>query len=351
MRAIAWGTERVSSINFDSRRFFYEGNDGRAKLLLDAFDLYGNHSMVCMTEVEPLYGKLRQDKPFLGTLLKHLEPLKEKGRMGYVAVVLLMVRELWKKPHSVRVLRVGGSSADVLSMEMAGILKTFHPDSLLYCMSRDGIRLLPVDNIFSIPMELKELPLMQKQFAVLLLDDVTGEVSPELVHSLLPALRTFGWFFCLTAREELMAECLKAMPQMEKLPMEGELCLLTQEFSHEDWARAWLETPQGKMEQWKREAARRLELLRADIEQLGSMDEDERDHVLRRAKEFEFSVAEMYPSLASVDAKMLATQLREALIDWRLGNAEKVRVKACFTALQEDLRRYHDIEDEWEWKN
>ena len=333
----------MSAINFDDRCFFYVGNDGRAKLLLDAFDLYGNHSTVSMTEVEPRYGKLRQDKPFLGTLLKHLDTLKEKGRMGYVAVVLLMVRELWKKPHPVRILRVGGSSADALSMETAGILNAFHPDNLLYCMSRDSIRLLPVDNIFSIPMELKELPLLQQQFAVLLLDDTRGEVSPEMVHSLLPTLHPFGRFFCLTAREELMAECLKAMPQVERMPMEGNLCLLTQELSHEDWARAWLETPQGKMEHWKREAARRLELLRVDIERLESCGKGQQEDILRRAKEFEFSVAEMYPFLTSIDGKMLATQLREALIDWYLGNAEKARVEACFAALQEDLRRYHDV--------
>ncbi|MBQ7479490.1 MAG: hypothetical protein IJT01_11480 [Selenomonadaceae bacterium] len=341
----------MSSIKFDNRRFSYVGNDGRAKLLLDAFDIYENHSTISMTEVEPRYGKLRQDKPFLGTLLKHLEPLKEKKRMGYAAVVLLMVRELWKKHHAVRVLRVGGSSVDALSMESAAILKTFHPDSLLYCMSRDGIRLLPVDNIFSIPMELKDLPLMQQQFAVLLLDDTRGEVSPELVHSLLPTLHPFGRFFCLTAREELMAECSKAMPQLEKMPMEGNLCLLTQELSHEDWARAWMETPQGKLEHWKREAARCLELLRVDTERLESCGGGQQEDILRRAKEFEFSVAEMYPSLASIDAKMLATQFREALIDWHLGNAEPTRVKACFAALQEDLRRYHDIGNEWEWEN
>ena len=341
----------MSTINFDNRLFFYVGNDGKAKLLLDVSDIYGNHSPVSMTGLEAAYGKSRQDRPFLDTLMKHLESLKKKGRMGYVAVMLLMVRELWKKPRAVRVLRVGGSSADGLSTETAEILKAFHPDNLLYCMSRDGIRLLPMDNVFSVPMELKELPLMQQQFAVLLLDDMAGDVSPELVHALLPTLRPFGRFFCLTAREELMAECAKVIPQLEKMPMEGNLCLLTQELSHEDWARAWMETPQGKLEHWKREAARCLELLRVDTERLESCGGGQQEDILRRAKEFEFSVAEMYPSLASIDAKMLATQFREALIDWHLGNAEPTRVKACFAALQEDLRRYHDIGNEWEWEN
>lgn len=335
----------MSTIIFDNRRFFYTGDDGCRQLLLDISDIYGNHSAVSMMQVEEGYGQLRQEKPFKAVLMKHLEILKKDADkpFGYVLVLLLLMRELLKKPRPLQVLRVGGSASDLFSLSLAEILQEFHPDSLLCCMSSDDNRSSVVDNIICLPMNMKGVQLKNQQFSALLLDDMGGEIVSETVAGILPALQPWGQFFCLTAKEDLIDACCRALPDVERLNTEGAFSLLVQECTYDDWAKVWGTTSEGRLSQEKMGIGLNLDWLCLEVESLEQMEESRIERMMQHAKELEVSLADIYPSLASVDAKMLAVQFRETLIDWHLGNAGVQRVRAGFAALRDELLRYHDI--------
>ena len=332
----------MSMISFDGRRFFYTGADGKAIILLDAHDVYGNHSAVSMVQqMDASYGQTRQDKPFWGTLMKNLEPLKEQKRLGYILVLLLIMRQLWKKPRPIKVLRVGGSASDAFSEALTNILRAFHQDSLLCCME-SGSNAASAPGVLVLPLDMKGGRLMQGQFSVILLDDMQGEMRPELVVNLLPLLEPWGRFFCLTDKSELLVTCQNLLSEARTLQAEGSLSLLTQVCTGKDLARVFRLTPEGKLIRAKKEIKQRLESLLIEIESLEYLDGKEVERMMCSAKELESSLCEIYPSLVSVDVKRLATQLREAMIEWRLGNAKVQRVRECLLALWEDWQRYEE---------
>lgn len=342
---VCWaiGDEELAGISFDNGRIIYTGYAGEVRLLLDMADVFKNHSRVCMIKVEPHYGDTRQDGPFIEVLLNHLEPFKKTGQFGYYAIILLLVSELCKKPYPVRILRVGASSEDVFCSELSKILNEFHPKSRLCCMS--DVANTPIeDNVLSLPKDLKGVELRQRQFSVLLLDDIKGEVSLEEIDRLLTALRPSGRLFCLTAREEMKEACQRALPGIEKIRAENNLWLLTKECSYQEWKSALFRTPEGRVANKKPEIALRLGILNFDMGMLEHMEDRQIRSMLHDAKELEISLVAIDHSLASTDAKLLATRFHEALIDWCLGSVTPERARACFAALQEELMRHHDID-------
>jgi len=198
-------------------------------------------------------------------------------------------------------------------------------------------------NIMSLPKDMKGVKLMQKQFSALLLDDMKGELEPEVVAEVLPSLRPFGHFFCLTSQNDLKDACFKVLPDADSMYTEGEFFLLEQACPYEEWTRAWENTPEGRMVREKAGLELKMRQLQMDVDDLEFMEERRARRMIQHAKALEFSVAEIYTSLASADAKPLTAQFREALLDWYLGNADMQRVRASFKVLWDDLLRHHDI--------
>lgn len=332
----------MGMIRFNGRRFTYKDDDGKEDLLLELDDLYGNHSSVSMNQHMDNYGQTQQDEPFRDALMKHMELFKGKRQPGYVLILLLILRGLFKKPCPVKVLRAGGSASDDFSVELAKILHAFHLDSLLCCLGKD-MAAAPAENILSLPLEMKGLKLMQEQFSVILLDDMQGEVKPEMVTDLLPALLPWGRFFCLTANQELLSVCRKLLPEAKIMRAEGDFFLLFRECSGEELDRVRSLTHEGELARVKAEIGHRLSYLSMDVKRLEYLEEKGMRRMMQASKELELYLAEIYPDLASVDAKMLATQFREALIDWQLGTTGPKRVRDVFAVLQAELMRYSDI--------
>ena len=341
----------MGRVIYSGGRFLYCGDDGEQRLLLNALDVYGNHSHVSMVELVPAYEEETGEEKglFFRTLMEHVKALDGEGRLGYVMVLLLMVRMLWRKQRALHVLRVGGSAVDSLSMHLSEVLEEFDAGSWLYCVSADKA-VSTRGNVLTIHGDPRRLPSTGgPRFDVLLLEEEPGGLPRETVRGLLPLLRPFGWFFCMAGEAEVMQACREAVPGMERLHAEGNRWLLTGELSHDAWETAWRVSPQGRLAMKKDELGKRMELLRDQVAGLEFLGRDAGDRLLREAKWLEILLAEVYSSLASVDAKMLAAQFREALIDWRLGNAETERVKRSFAALRADLRRYHDMGIGREW--
>ena len=335
----------MSMIVFNTGKFIYTGDDGKRRILLNVSEICGNHSAVGMNQqIGQSRGKAGDEDSFLSALMKHIEVLKGigAGQGGYILLTLLLLNDLCKRPHPVKVLRVGGSSSDLLSLELSKILREFHPDSMLCCMCDDDRRAVE-KNIMSLPKDMKGVKLMQKQFSALLLDDMKGELEPEVVAEVLPSLRPFGHFFCLTSQNDLKDACFKVLPDADSMHTEGEFFLLEQACPYEEWTRAWENTPEGRMVREKAGLELKMRQLQMDVDDLELMEERRARRMIQHAKALEFSVAEIYTSLASADAKPLTAQFREALLDWYLGNADMQRVRASFKVLWDDLLRHHDI--------
>lgn len=343
--SIRQGVTYMSMIVFNSGKFFYADDDGKRRLLLDAGEICGKHNVAAMNkQLGQPHGQAGDEAFFLSALMRHIEVLKGIGSapVGYVLLTLMLLNDLWKKPHPVKVLRVGGSSSDLLSLEWAKILREFHPDSVLCCMCDDD-RHATEKNITSLPKDMKGVKLMQRQFSALLLDDMKGELEPEVVSEVLPSLRPFGRFFCLTSQDNMKDACFKVLPDAGKMRTDGELFLFEQECPYEEWTRAWESTPAGRLVREKAGLELKMRQLRMDVKDLDFMEERRVRRMIKQAKELEFSMAEICTSLASVDAKPLSMQFREALIDWYFGNADTQRVQACFEILWDDLLQHHDI--------
>lgn len=344
----------MSTVGFDGKWFYFRQNDGLRYLLLNASDIYENHSPVSMGELEPAYGESRQKKPFRETLKESLSSLGSDN-MGYILTILLTVKSLWKKPRPYEFLRVGGSLADLLDLRLAEMLDLFCSDSRLWHMCSDIRRPLPKNLLLPMTMESEWLSWTESRFDVLFLDDTAGEISPERMMRLLPALRPFGQFFCLTNGEALIRACQNAM-QITRLTLDGSDSLLIRELSHGEWLNARNATERVPMEERRKEAGKQAHRLKARLETLDVMESDMQGHLLQEGKNFVTLLTELYPILASIDTKAYASRFYEALIDWHLGNGTSAQVRKGFDLLLGELLHYHDIPDytdhpEKEWNS
>ncbi|SEH40823.1 hypothetical protein [Selenomonas sp. KH1T6] len=336
----------MSMIVFDGERFVYGDDDGRQRVLLNVREIYGNHSAVSMMQnKDASYGMTRNEKPFINALLEYLEPFKAKGQLGSIHVLLMLIRELLKKPRAIKVLRVGGRLEDAFNLAAADILKAFHADNLL-CSISEGAGTPDAENILHVPLEMKGLQMGCRQAEAVFFDDMGGGISSDMIGRLLPVLRPSGCVFCLTSRGELMDACQKLMPGAERLRAERNLWLLVHELSYSEWEHVWSLTPEGKLAREKVEIVKNMNLLRMDMEVLEFLDGIKVSRLMKTAKDLEISIKDIYIYMASIDAKLLVTQFREVLMDWQLGIAEPKRVRACFEALREELFKYGDISGE-----
>ena len=331
----------MSKVIFDGARFVYTGDDGKSWVLLDLDDVYGNHSAVSMQQkMIDNYGRIRQQGPFRKILVGYIKTLAENQRLGHIVTCVLILRELLKKQRPFKVLKVGGSSADAFSMALSRILNAFHSDNLLCCME-SGTSSGSTADVLVLPLDMKGVQFMRGQFSAIVLDDMQGDL-PDLVAGLLPSLEPWSRFFCMTRRPELLLNCQKLLPEARTLQAEGNFSLLTHICTYKDLLRAFSLTSEGKLIKAKKEIRQRLDSLLMEADCLEYLDRKEAERMMHSAKDLEFSMSEIYSGIASVDAKRLATQFREALIDWQLGNAGAQRVRACLSALREDWLRYEE---------
>ncbi len=328
----------------EGHQFFLETEDGRRHVLLDAWDVYGNHSQVSMGELDSgAYGVGRQREPFFDTMLKYLKSIANED-VRYSVILLLMVKDLWKKPRPLNVLWVGGSAGGGMGLCLAEMLRLFHPESRLCRMVDHGGELPLTEGVTLLPMELGGIQMAPRQYDVLVLDDTCErEIPTYTVKLLLSSLKPFGSFFCMTSRKGLAAVCSQVMPKLGVLPTGDGKGIFLREFLYEDWSRAYLGTPQGQMEMRTAELRHRMEQTVRGIARLESMGDAERKKLLGGVKDLEVFLTEQYSFLVSTDCKVLATRLREALIDWHLGNAGIARVRTCLEKLKADLRKYDDL--------
>lgn len=365
----------MGKIDIISNQFVYKDDKNHEEILIDFFNLLGNHSNV------PFHGISSDGKTFdvlfdyLCTFIDEFDDVNKNVIGGLniqtiILSILLTTKELLKKHRNFRILEIGCNKG-VLSYYLCKLLKRFNVNNRLICISDsmgagcentwfEKIILTDAAEIVTlVTTEYNNDFFPNDYFDVVIINGSVRFAEPtEIISNAANFTKNAGLLLCLSENQYLLNSCFQvAVDHCTEYVLNGTATVFSKTIDKVDKEVFYKLTDEYKISNYKTNIRKNLLLIKTTVENLGSIDylnaenDAEIDTQIKLIMQAENYVLAVYSELNSINVKFEVNELKEAMIKYRICDSEKERVFLAEICQQKYQVVMREMDDESEYSH
>lgn len=318
----------MSTIKLEKNELILLDDARKRHVLVNVFDLYGNHSTMRMHELQA-DSEDAVDYPFARQLVKIMKG--PTGSNAYRSVCFRMAALLLEKQRDCRVLLLGDGNWEWLE-SLDTLLKEFNPANRLYVYHEQAGEPLP--GLVDCRGTYRDLLLPQRQFDLVFMDDAAGNlpIAKEFWEKVVLSLKVCGSLWMFSARPVFYDSVPEPLRLRHLYSFGAGVRLLEYRLRLSDWQAVYADTMEAAVGQLMAAVSDGLHALGDCL----TVSVEQYDTLIEQATLLEQYVLALYPQLDSIDIKYRLNRLKEAMIGFRLGQVEQSEVRMAYQRVGEE---------------
>ena len=320
----------MSTIQLEKNDVVLLDDAGKRHILVNLFDLYGNHSAVRMHKLLD-DEKNTVDYPFAQSMSMVMSEQTEKNI--YRSVCFRIASLLLEKQRDYRGLVLGDGASSWLRV-LAELLHVFNPDNSLYRMHQKPAE--PIGDIKDCSLAYADILLPRSQFCFVLFDD-TAENLPLTAafwEQVLLSLKPYGAFWVISSRAGFRSSLPEQLGRAAEYFFADGLKLVEYRMSAARWQTVYEDTMDYAADQLAEQVLQGMQVLGECL----LVPREQYDALIEEAVHLEQYVLVLYPQLDSLEIKYHLNRMKEAMIGYRLGQRELAEVQEAYRLVFEEWR-------------
>jgi len=361
----------LSSIIFITNEFFLIDGHKKKTALLKIYDPYNNYSSVPMFEIEdgqkfPLYDLLMSIANDFDRVNKSATQALDKTEV--MLPLLLVTKSLLSKHRDFKALEIGCGNG-VLSGPLSRLLQPFNRNNQLICVTDtmdadshrfwlEKVALFGAEEIVSLAAAGYDDALFPKDhFDVVIINgSVPFDEPAKIIYNAINCIKNNGLLIAVSAGQYLLSSCFQVIfDNCTEYYLDSASSVLVKTMDTKDKHTAYKRTDEYKIKTLKPKIASTFVSLKETVDSLWEADylngdnDDRIDEKIRMVMRAEDDVLAIFGHLVSLDIKFNISDLKEALISYRLSRDEAERkhfAAVCgrkFQAVISEMRKYADF--------